>query len=97
MLYKKSKYMTAKSNPIRKQKSDTEESIRLKEIGERLRYFRKKAGYTNSEYFAYEHNISRPQYGKYEAGANIQLNTLMKILKALNVSLEEFFSGFTKV
>lgn len=89
--------MAAKRNPIRKQKSDTEESIRLKEIGERLRYFRKKAGYTNSEYFAYEHNISRPQYGKYEAGANIQLNTLMKILKALNVSLEEFFSGFNEV
>ena len=89
--------MAAKSNNIRKQKSDTEESIRLKEIGERLRYFRKKAGYTNSEYFAYEHNISRPQYGKYEAGANIQLNTLMKILKALNVSLEEFFSGFNEV
>ncbi|MFZ4435496.1 MAG: helix-turn-helix domain-containing protein [Flavobacterium psychrophilum] len=89
--------MAAKSNPIRKQKLDTEESIRLKQIGERLRYFRKKAGYTNSEYFAYEHNISRPQYGKYEAGANIQLNTLMKILKALNVSLEEFFSGFKEV
>ena len=89
--------MAAKSNPIRKQKSDTEESIRLKKIGERLRYFRKRAGYTNSEYFAYEHNISRPQYGKYEAGANIQLNTLMKILKALNVSLEEFFSGFNEV
>jgi len=89
--------MVAKNKPIQKQKSDTEESIRLKQIGERLRYFRKKAGYTNSEYFAYEHNISRPQYGKYEAGANIQLNTLMKILKALNVSLEEFFSGFTKV
>ena len=89
--------MKSKSEPNPKQKLDTEESIRLKQIGERLRYFRKKAGYTNSEYFAYEHNISRPQYGKYEAGANIQLNTLMKILKALNVSLEEFFSGFTKV
>jgi transcriptional regulator with XRE-family HTH domain len=89
--------MRSKSESKQEQKSDTEESIRLKQIGERLRYFRKKAGYTNSEYFAYEHNISRPQYGKYEAGANIQLNTLMKILKALNVSLEEFFSGFTIV
>jgi transcriptional regulator with XRE-family HTH domain len=89
--------MRSKSEPKQEQKSDTEESIRLKQIGERLRYFRKKAGYTNSEYFAYEHNISRPQYGKYEAGANIQLNTLMKILQALNVSLEEFFSGFNEV
>lgn len=75
-------------------KSNEDENEGLKKIGERLKYYRKKAGYTNSEYFAYEHGFSRPQYGKYEAGANIQLNTLMKILKAMDVSLEEFFKGF---
>ena len=75
-------------------KSEKGESQSLKKVGERLKYYRKKAGYTSSEYFAYENGISRPQYGKYEAGANIQLNTLMKILKALGVSLEEFFKGF---
>ena len=75
-------------------KTVTAETKKLKQIGERLKFYRKKAGYTNYEYFAYENNISRPQYGKYEAGANIQLNTLIKILKALNVSLEEFFKGF---
>ena len=79
---------------VKKGKSEAEEIAQLKKVGARLKYFRKKAGYTNYEYFAYEHNISRPQYGKYEAGANIQLNTLMKILKGLNVSLEEFFKGF---
>lgn len=71
----------------------SEEKIFLKKIGERLKFYRKKAGYSNYEYFAYENNISRPQYGKYEAGANIQLNTLYKILKALNVTPEEFFKG----
>jgi len=71
----------------------SEEKIFLKKIGERLKFFRKKAGYSNYEYFAYENNISRPQYGKYEAGANIQLNTLYKILKALNVTPEDFFKG----
>jgi transcriptional regulator with XRE-family HTH domain len=70
---------------------DDEEKLFLKKVGERLKYFRKKAGYTNYEYFAYDNNISRPQYGKYEAGANIQLNTLYKILKALKVKPEEFF------
>lgn len=75
------------------QLSNEEESLYLKKIGERLKFFRKKAGYTNSEYFAYDHNISRPQYAKYEAGANIQLNTLIKILKAMNISLNEFFDG----
>ena len=72
---------------------EDEEKIFLKNIGERLTVYRKKAGYSNYEYFAYENNISRPQYGKYEAGANIQLNTLYKILKALKVSPEEFFKG----
>lgn len=72
---------------------EDEEKIFLKKIGERLKFYRKKAGYTNYEYFAYENNISRPQYGKYEAGANIQLNTLFRILKALKISPEEFFKG----
>lgn len=80
--------------PVSKQ--DTAEIKALKKIGQRLKYYRKKAGYSNYEYFAYEHDLSRPQYGKYEAGANIQLNTLMKILKALNVSVEDFFKGFDK-
>ena len=85
--------MTDKNQNKVIQNSDDEEAIYLKRIGERLKHFRKKAGYTNYEYFAYDHNISRPQYGKYEAGANIQLNTLIKILKAMNVTLEEFFKG----
>lgn len=72
---------------------ENDEKIFLKTIGERLKFYRKKAGYSNYEYFAYENNISRPQYGKYEAGANIQLNTLYKILKALKVTPEEFFKG----
>ena len=85
-----------KQNGIQ-QKEDNVESIYLQKIGERLKYFRKKMGYTNYEYFAYDHNISRPQYGKYEAGANIQLNTLFKILKSMNVSPEEFFQGFKEI
>jgi transcriptional regulator with XRE-family HTH domain len=88
--------MTKKSKSVKIITDELQESEaqNLKKIGERLKHFRKKAGFTNYEYFAYEHGFSRPQYGKYEAGANIQLNTLMKILKALNVSLEEFFKGF---
>lgn len=80
----------AKKAPAKKEKKEPE---KLTKIGDRLKYFRKKAGYTSSEYFAYDKGFSRPQYGKYEAGANIQLNTLMKILKAMDVSLEEFFKG----
>lgn len=82
-----------KREPIPKKSITDEEKIVLKKIGERLKKYRKEAGYSNYEYFAYENNISRPQYGKYEAGANIQLNTLIRILNHLNVSLEDFFKG----
>ena len=85
--------MAAKNPKKKTGKLSSSEIKKLKLIGERLKHFRKKAGYSNYEYFAYENNISRPQYGKYEAGANIQLNTLIKILEAMDVSLEEFFKG----
>ncbi len=81
------------TKPTLKKSITDEEKVVLKQIGERLKKIRKEAGYSNYEYFAYEHNISRPQYGKYEAGANIQLNTLIRILKHMNVSMEEFFKG----
>lgn len=77
-------------------KPSKEEAKYLKKMGERLKYYRRKAGYTSYEYFAYENGINRTQYGKYEAGSNIQLDTLIKILTALNVSIEEFFKGFDK-
>jgi transcriptional regulator with XRE-family HTH domain len=85
--------MEKRTQPTAKKSITEEEKVVLKKIGERLKKFRKEAGYTNYEYFAYENNISRPQYGKYEAGANIQLNTLIRILNNLNVSLEDFFKG----
>lgn len=88
MVKKSTKRIAAKTHL-----EETEAEI-FKRVGEKLKFYRKKAGYTNYEYFAYDHDFSRPQYGKYEAGANIQLNTLMKILKAMDVTLEEFFTGF---
>ena len=76
----------------KRQSLSEEEKKHLKNIGERLRYFRKKAGFTSYEDFAYENEINRSQYSSYEAGGNIQLDTLVRILKALKVSFREFFS-----
>lgn len=82
-----------KKDNARKNQADTKDY--LKALGKRLKDLRIKKGYTNYEYFAYENNIGRAQYGKYETGGNIQFNTLVKILKALDVSLKDFFSeGF---
>ena len=69
------------------------EQIKLDQLGERLKYFRKLKGFSNYEHFAYDLGISRSQYGKYEKGGNIKFSTLCKILQFLDVPLNEFFNN----
>jgi transcriptional regulator with XRE-family HTH domain len=64
----------------------------LARIGEEMRRLR-KAKYPNYEKFAYEHGFNRVQYGRYENGSDFRMSTFLKVLKALQVSPEEFFSG----
>lgn len=74
---------------------DEGKTIELNKLAKRLKYFRLKRGYTNYEKFAFSNDISRTQYGRYEKGQDIRYSTLLKLLKALDVSVEEFFSeGF---
>ncbi|MBL7936625.1 MAG: helix-turn-helix transcriptional regulator [Bacteroidia bacterium] len=82
------KKQTKKNKPILKEDA-------LKKLGERIKELRIKNGYTNYEYFAYEHNISRAQYGRYERGEDIRFGTLIKIINAFGLTIDEFFSeGF---
>lgn len=68
----------------------------LANLGNRLRELRITKGFTNYEQFAYENNIPRAQYGRYERGEDLRFSSLLKVLKALDISLEEFFaSGFS--
>ncbi len=64
----------------------------LKLIKQKIKYLRIKAGYSNSEDFAYDVDIARAQYGKYEKGANLMVTTLIKILKHHKMTLAEFFN-----
>lgn len=67
----------------------------LKNLGERIRQIRINKGYSSYEYFAYEHNISRAQFGRYERGEDLRFSTLVKIIKAFDMTIEEFFAeGF---
>ena len=52
-----------------------------------------KAGYTSAEKFAYEHEISRAQYARYERGVDMQISSLLKVLAAHDMTLQEFFKG----
>lgn len=66
--------------------------ITLEKIGDRLKEIRKQKGYDNYEKFAYEHDIPRAQYGRYERGkSDLRLSSLLKILNAFDMTLEEFF------
>lgn len=67
----------------------------LKMLGERIRSLRIKKGYSNYENFAYEHDIARAQYGKYEKGEDLRYSSLLKVIKALGMTPKEFFEeGF---
>jgi transcriptional regulator with XRE-family HTH domain len=71
-------------------------SKELKQLGDRITYLRiNKAKYSNYENFAYDHDIPRAQYGRYEKGEDLRYSSLRKIVKAFDMTFEEFFSeGF---
>lgn len=78
------------------EKTDKGDVIELHQIGERMKRLRIAKGYTNYENFAFENNIPRAQYGRYENGANLTMASFLKVLKKLEVSPEEFFGGIEK-
>lgn len=76
-----------------KPKLDVDNQLKL--LGERIKFLRIQKGYTSYEYFAYEHNISRAQFGRYEQGQDLRFSSLIKVVNALGMTLDEFFSeGF---
>lgn len=67
----------------------------MENFGKRLKAIRKVKGYSNYELFAYQHEIDRAQYGRYEKGTDLRLSSLLKLLRAMDMTLIEFFSeGF---
>lgn len=77
-------------------KSESKEK-NLKQLGERIKSLRLQKGYNNYENFAYDHGIPRAQYGRYEQGQDLRYSSLLKLVNAFDMTLEEFFSeGFKK-
>lgn len=80
---------------IMAKRKDAHTQKQLENLGSRLKHFRIKKGFTNYEQFAFEYNLPRAQYGRYENGQDLRFSSLLKVLKAMDVSLEEFFKeGF---
>lgn len=67
----------------------------LKKLGQRIKQLRIERGYTSYEYFAYDHNIPRAQFGRYEQGKDIRFTSLVRVIDAFGITIAEFFSeGF---
>ncbi len=73
-----------------KKKAANEDLILL---GTRIKELRMKKGYTNYENFAFEHNIPRSQFGRYEKGEDLRYSSLIKIIRAFDMTIEDFFEG----
>jgi transcriptional regulator with XRE-family HTH domain len=81
-----------KKAPAKKMKSKSPD---VEKLAKRIQALRVKQGYTNYENFAFEKEIPRAQYGRYEKGEDIRFSSLMKVIKAFGMSPKEFFSeGF---
>lgn len=64
-------------------------------LGKRIRALRKAKGFTNADFFAYENDIDRSQYGKYERGMDMTFSSILRLADAFNISLKDFFEeGF---
>jgi len=75
-------------------KSDKAFEIFLMQVGEKMKKNRVAKGYSSYEQFAYDHEIGRAQYGKYERGTeDLRLSSLYKILNSMGLTFEEFFKG----
>lgn len=67
-----------------------EELIQI--LGDKIRSLRKQKGYSNADIFAYENDIDRSQYGKYERGMDMTFSSIVRITDALGVTLQDFFA-----
>ncbi|WP_461791362.1 helix-turn-helix domain-containing protein [Pedobacter sp.] len=78
--------------------ASNEDKLLFELLGKRIKELRTKAGYSSQETFAYDAEIPRSLYGRYEKGSNITVSSLYRILKAHKLSFDDFFSeGFDEL
>ena len=79
----------------KKEVKKIDEAEIIKKLSERLKQVRIAKGYTSQETFAYQNDINRVQYSRYEQGKNLNFSTLFRVIQALDMTVAEFFAeGF---
>jgi len=69
---------------------------RIIEIGKQLEILRKEAGYTSYETFAIDKGIPRMLYWRLEKGTNFTITSLLRVMDAHHLTLQEFFANFNE-
>lgn len=64
-------------------------------LANRIKQLRQDKGYTSQETFAYDNDYTLSYYSRLERGEDIRFSSLVKVCKALGITLEQFFKGFT--
>jgi DNA-binding transcriptional regulator YiaG len=86
---------SAIKKPVAKKAVDKKTDKNIQKLAARIKSIRKAQGFTNADFFAYQNDITRSQYSRYESGEDIRYSSLMKIIKAFKMTPAEFFSeGF---
>lgn len=76
----------------KKDKPKKELDSRIVLVANKLERMRVEKGYTSYENFAIDHGISRMQYWRMEKGTNFTFESILKILDAHKMTLNDFFS-----
>jgi len=65
-------------------------------VAEKLVKLRRESGSTSYENFAFDNELPRVQYWRLEKGkSDFRISSLVKVLKAHDMNLKEFFSDFS--
>ncbi|GGG25307.1 hypothetical protein GCM10011344_27470 [Dokdonia pacifica] len=70
---------------------------RIQKIADKIKQLRKDSGYTAAETFSYDKKIDRILYWRMEKGTNFTITSLLRILDAHEMTLEDFFTDFTDI
>lgn len=83
---------------MKKKIAETKKKPKTKEVlllAKRIKQLRQDKGYSSQETFAYDNDYTLSYYSRIERGEDIRFTSLVKVCKALGVSLKILFSeGF---
>ena len=66
----------------------------LQKLGKLIKEQRKKNGFTSFEDFAYQMEIARSLFYRYESGADLRVSTLFRIIEGMGMKVSDFFKHF---